>query len=140
MKLDFAILADVVIPRQDGKLDIYGAGFTTIYARGIPATHPHLVVATRLLVSAQEASTEHQLEVVIVAPDGQRIARAEGAFEGLSEAEAPQDVAEPLGIGLVLNFENVHFPTFGTYELSITWDGDNVRPPIRLSVVETPAS
>ena len=39
MDLDFAVLADAVVTRPVGKLDILGAGFDTVFARtGVPAT------------------------------------------------------------------------------------------------------
>ena len=51
MDLDFALLADGVNLRDDGKLDIDGAGWDTIYAEDVPAVHARLVFALRLLLS-----------------------------------------------------------------------------------------
>jgi hypothetical protein len=48
--LDFAVLADGVVARPDGKLDILGAGFDTIWASTVPAQHQRLVLAVRVLV------------------------------------------------------------------------------------------
>ncbi len=43
-----------------------------------------------------------------------------------------------VGVGLILNFENVVFPQFGPYQLAILWDGNEARPPLRLFVEQTP--
>jgi hypothetical protein len=48
LDLDFAILADGVTPRPDGKLDIHGAGFDTVFAHAVPVQHARLVVAVRV--------------------------------------------------------------------------------------------
>ena len=65
MDLDFALLADGVTRRQDGKLDIYGAGFDTIHSRAVPAQHARLVLVARILVSRHEAEHDHRLDVVL---------------------------------------------------------------------------
>lgn len=140
MDLDFAMLADGVAPRPDGKLDIYGAGWDTIFAARVPAQHARLVLALRILLSRHEAEHDHRIDVVIQAPDGDDLARANGSFPPLSE-EVRDNLApgQRFGIGTVLNFENVIFPDFGNYQIVIQWDGNEARPPLRLTVAEPPS-
>jgi Family of unknown function (DUF6941) len=119
MELDFALLADGVSHRPDGKLDIYGAGFDTVFAPAVPATHPRLVLVVRILLSRHEASHPggHLVDVVLQAADGQELTRARGEVSPLNEEQQAQlPPGRQLGIGLVLNFENITFP--GIRELS----------------------
>jgi hypothetical protein len=37
---------------------------------------------------------------------------------------------------MVLNFENLTFPEFGDYQVVVLWDGNEARPPVRLTVAE----
>lgn len=39
-----------------------------------------------------------------------------------------------IGVGAVLNFAGLVFPSYGRYHLAILWDGTEVRPPLRLRV------
>ncbi len=64
MQLDYAILADGVSTRPDGKFDISGAGWDTIHADAVPATHARLTLVVRLLISRAEAEHPHSLIVV----------------------------------------------------------------------------
>ncbi len=56
MELDHAILADGASNRPDGKLDIYGAGFDTLFAPSVPTTHPQMALVLRLLMTPHELS------------------------------------------------------------------------------------
>ena len=140
MDLDFAMLADGVTPRPDGKLDIYGAGWDTIWARAAPATHARMVLAVRLLLSRSETDHPHRLEVVVRGADGGEIARALGPLDPLPEDDRHQiPEGGKAGLGMVLNFENLTFPEFGDYQVLILWDGNEVRPPLRLTVAAAAA-
>jgi hypothetical protein len=133
--LDFAMLADGVTPRPDGKLDIDGAGWDTIYAEDVPAVHAGLVFALRLLLSRTEAEHAHRLEVIIQGADGAEIGRATGAMEPLpSDKREEIPAGRQAGIGMILSFPPLVFPEFGNYQVVVQWDGNEVRPPIRLIV------
>jgi hypothetical protein len=141
MDLDFAVLADGVTQRPDGKLDIYGAGFDTINAASVPAVHARLVLALRILLSRHETEHPHRLDVILSAADGQELARAHGELGALEEEHRSQIPAgRQAGFQLVLNFENVVFPEFGAYQIAIHWDGNETRPPLRLSVAPPAAT
>lgn len=139
MDLDFAVLADGVMDRGDGKLDIYGAGFDTIFATAVPALHRRLVLVARVLISAHEGASPHRLQVVIQAADGQEIARAQGSVDPVPpEQRAQIPAGRQVGIGLIINFDNVILPQYGSYQIAMLWDTIEARPPLRLFVAETP--
>lgn len=128
MELDFAILADGVSGRPDGKLDIYGATWDTISSPAVPALHPRLTLAARVFISRNEAERKHDLDVVLQGEDGTELARAQGPVDPLpAEARDSIPAGRKIGIGLVLNFENVVFPEFGPYQLVVLWDGNELR-------------
>ena len=139
MQLDYAILADGVSTRQDGKFDILGVGWDTIYAASVPAQHARLVLAVRLLISRTEAEHPHSISVIIQGPDGDEISRATGRGDALSEEERSRiSLTRKANITIVLNFEGLVFPTFGDYQIDIQWDGNEARPPIQLALAPIP--
>lgn len=139
VEFDYAILADGVTARPDGKLDIYGAGWDTVYAVGVPAQHSRMTLAARVLLSVHEAAHSHQMDVILQESDGDELARVTGRLEAVPEEQRSAIPAgRKIGLGLVLNFDNVVFPHFGSYQLVILWDGNEPREPLRLFVEEPP--
>jgi len=137
--LDFAILADGVVPRLDGKMDIFGAAWDTIFAAAVPAVHPQLTLAVRVLASRHEVESPHQLTVVLQDADGAELARAHGEIIALPEEQRDAIPAgRQIGLGAVLNFQNVLFPRYGAYQLAILWDGNEARPALRVFVQPVP--
>ena len=134
------MLADGVVTRQDGKLDIYGAGFDTIFASAVPARHARIVLALRFLLSRHEAQREHEVEVVVPAADGAELARASWRTPAASAEQAERIIpaGRQAGIGTLLQFEDLIFPEYGAYQFVVHWDTNEIRA-IRLGVVETPA-
>jgi hypothetical protein len=111
----------------------------TIFATDVPAMHPRLLLAVRLLISRTEAEHSHRLEVIIQEADGDEIARALGPLDALAEEVRNQiPPGRQAGLGMVLNFENLVFPSYGNYQVVIQWDGSEARPPLRLIVSPTP--
>jgi hypothetical protein len=138
--LDFAVLADAVVARPDGKLDVMGAGFDTVYAAAVPARHARLVLAVRVLLSRHETEHAHRLDVVIQGADGAELARGQGDLQRLpDEARKQIRPGHQFGLGMVINFDDIVFPSYGDHQIVVQWDGNEVRPPIRLSVVPLPA-
>lgn len=140
MELDHALVADIAAPRPDGKLDLYGIGWDTIFAAAVPASHPRMDVIIRFLASAHELEVPHQVVVSLMGPDGQQLARMDAHIDAMPEEQ--RSTIEPghrFGLGLLLTLANVVFPEYGSYSLVITWDGNEVRDPIRLFVKPIPA-
>jgi hypothetical protein len=138
--LDYAVLADGVVGRPDGKLDILGAGFDTIWALAVPAQHARLVLATRALLSREEIADRHTLDVVIRMADGTELARGHAELNPVPEDSRPPipEGRPQVGAGLVLNFDNIVFPAYGQYQIALLWDGEEVRPPLILTVAPPP--
>jgi hypothetical protein len=140
MELDFAVLADGVTARPDGKLDIFGAGFDTIFARSVPARHARLVLAVRILLSRHEGEHSHRLDVIVSAADGAELARAHTDLSPMpDELRDVIPAGRRVGLDMVLNFDNLILPEYGDYQIAIHWDGNEARAPLRLLVAETRA-
>jgi hypothetical protein len=140
MELDHMVLADVVSPRPDGKIDLHGVGWDTIFAAAVPATHPRMDLAIRFLLSAQEVETGHTVVVTLLGPDSE-LARIQADVAPLpAEQRAAIAAGRRVGIGIILNLAGVTFPQYGDYSLVLTWDGTEVRAPVRLFVAPLPAA
>lgn len=139
MNLDFMVVADVVSARPDGKLDLHGVGWDTIYAAAVPATHPRTDVAMRFLLSAQEVEAAHQVVMTVMGADGP-LGRVEANTPPMPEEQrAAIPAGHRIGVGIVLNLAGLTFPAYGSYSIVVTWDGTEVREPIRLFVEPLPA-
>jgi len=140
MELDHMVLADVITPRADGKMDLEGVGWDTVFADSVPASHPRMDVAIRFLLSQQEVETAHTVRLALVGEDGEELAKLDaevGAFT--PEKRAQIQPGRKVGIGMTLKIANVVFPRYGRYHLVLTWDGTEARQPLRLFVAPIPA-
>lgn len=138
VQLDFAVIADGVQQRPDGKLDIFGAGFDTILAPTAPARHLRIVVALRVLITRAEARRPHTVDVILRPVGGEGVANAHaelGPIRGAADIIPKDRLA---GIGMSLAFNEVVFPEFGAYEFALLWNGKDLRRPIRLFVAQAP--
>jgi hypothetical protein len=140
MDFDYAILADGVAQRPDGKLDIFGAGFDTIFAAAVPARHHQMAFAIRLFLTRQEAESPHKVEVILLDADGAVIARVAGETSPPTQEQLDSIPAgRKIQIGAVLQFAGLVFPTYGAYHFAIHWDGTEARPPVVLYLQPLPA-
>jgi hypothetical protein len=140
MELDHVVLADIVSPRPDGKIDLYGVGWDTIISPTVPAMHPRMDLAIRFLLSAQEVETSHHVAVTLMGADGQ-LARIDADVAPLPpETRATIQAGRRVGIGIILTLAGVTFPDYGAYSIVITWDGTEVRDPLRLFVSPMPGA
>lgn len=137
--LDYMVLADGVASRPDGKTDIYGAGWDTIFAAAVPTRHPQMAVAIRILMSQHEAEHEHRLQLILMSEDGPEIARADATVQPIpGEARAALPAGQPFGLGFVFNLAGLVFPSYGRYHFALLWDGNQMREPVGLRVGEMP--
>jgi hypothetical protein len=139
VQLDHIIIADAITQRPDGKIDLHGVGWDTIFAAAVPAMHPRMDIALRFLLSRQEVETSHHVTLELQAADGQVIARVDADTQPAPEEVRDQIPAgRRLAAGLILNLANLVFPVFGSYQLVITWDGTEPRDPIQMFVSPMP--
>lgn len=140
MNLDFSILADGASPRPDGKIDIFGAGFDTIFAAATPARHNQLALVVRFLLSTHELEEPHKFKVVLLAEDGVELARLEAQIDAMSDDDRDQIPAgQQIGIANLFNMAGIVFPAYGRYHFVLSWDGTELREPIRLKVEPLPS-
>lgn len=138
-ELDFVLVADGATTRPDNKIDVYGAGFDTIFASAVPVRHAQLSIVVRVLLTQHEASSPHRLELVLMGDDGPEIARAQADAEVVpEEVRRGVPAGDRLGIAAVLNIQGLVFPRYGRYHLAVVWDGNELRQPVRLKVAPLP--
>ncbi len=135
MNLDFAVLADGVTTRPDGKLDLFGAAFDRIFAFAFPARHPTMSVAIRVSLSALETRSTHRIEVDLIDPDGRECIPPIGI-----NVESPEGAAgTPQRALAILQLNGVEFQRPGDHAVVILWDGNEVqRLPITVVQIEPP--
>lgn len=128
MELDHVVLADVISARPDGKLDMHGVGWDTIFAPGLPVTHPRMDLAVRFLLTSQETEVAHAATVVLVDADGSELARIHNDIAPLDESQrAAVPPGRRVGLGMVIVLAGVRFNAYGPHNLMIMWDGTEVR-------------
>jgi len=138
MKLDFAIIADGATQRPDGKTDIFGGGWDTLWAQDLPATHPQLTLVLRLLSDPAEASEPHSLEILLRSPDGGEVAKAEGTIEAAPPEVTGAESSGQISSTLALTFANLTLSDWGPHEFVILIDDQPMREPILLQVDKAP--
>jgi hypothetical protein len=127
MELELLLLADGATSRPDGKLDIYGAGFDTLFASAVPTTHPQLAVILKLRLERHELESPHRLGILVMGPD-EEVARLDGAMEEVPEEQRAQvPPGRSAAVPFVFNLANLTFPVFGDYAVAVTWDGTEIR-------------
>jgi hypothetical protein len=137
-ELDYLVMADGIAPRADGKIDIYGAGWDTLFAPAVPTRHPQLAIALRVLISPQEAEHEHRLQLVLMGADAE-IGRADATVQQVPpETRAAVPPGDMIGLGVILNLAGLIFPEYGRYHVAVLWDGNQLREPVRLRVAQPP--
>lgn len=138
MKLDFAIIADGATQRPDGKVDVFGGGWDTLWAPSVPAMHPQLTLVLRLLSDPVEASEPHSLEILLRSPDGDEIAKAEGTIEPAPSELTSAEESGQISSTLALTFHNLAFSDWGPHEFVILVDGVALREPMPLQLRQAP--
>jgi hypothetical protein len=119
MELSFALLADGATQRIDGKVDLFGAGLDVLVTPSVPAVHPRLVLATRCLLRDGDVGREHTVDVNVKAPDGTRIAVAQGR---IMPTELDQPLGSRIGVTGVFEFVNLGLPSVGEYSVVVSLD------------------
>jgi len=117
--IQFALLADSVEIRPDGRLNVTAIGPFTIQATQFPATVPEFSVVTRVRfdIGDDEAG---ELAVRVFAPNGAVVAERQSAVE------APPVIATRTADRTrtrVLTFFKVPLPVPGTYHVHVKLNG-----------------
>lgn len=133
MDIDFAFICDYA--ELGTKINALGIGFDTIYAREVPATHPHFYLVAQIRASVAEVG-DKAIEIRLIDADGEDvIPPMSGNF---NIPRPPPATTESLG-RIVVAFNNVPFPRFTQYSLHVVIQGrEMVRIPLR--VIQPPAT
>ena len=115
MKIELLALADFAAD-YGGKLSVMGI-FDTIFARQMPAVHPHCCLAVKLRFDQEEVGQKH-LRISICHDDGKLV---------LPAMEIPIQVAMPSGlesntIQVVANIAGMKLDQFGEYSIDLEID------------------
>lgn len=119
MRIDCALLCDSVTIRE-GLLHILGGGITRANRDNFPAPL-NLALALRIMVHPTEADRTHQLTVLLLAQDGERIAEF-GIEFGISDPSVLEP-AEEASLPLALSLHTVPLPREGPYSFELLIDG-----------------
>lgn len=116
MKIELLALADFAAD-YGGKLSVIGI-FDTIFARQMPAVHPHCCLAVKLRFDKDEEGSR-RLRLVICNDDGKLVMPAmEIPIQVTMPADAPTNT-----IQVVANIGGMKFESFGEYSIDLELDG-----------------
>jgi hypothetical protein len=116
--IEYAFLADAADARPGQKFAVIGGGVSRLGGPQFPLRHPHLALVCGLVVTAPELGTEHELQFVLLTPDGGRLSNATAKIV----AGGPTDGRDSV-LTFSLDMWNLSFPTPGDYSIRILVDG-----------------
>lgn len=130
-QIEYAFLADAAEVQPGQKFHVIGGGISRLSGPNVPFQHPHLALVVGLRLSTNERNREHDLEFVVTAPDGTKVAGSSGRVVAHGPQE-PNDVIVTLSIDMW----NLTLPTVGEYAVRILVSGTE-RKRLPLTVVQT---
>ena len=109
-----------------------GGAFDTIWSNAVPLVYPRLSFVMRILFTPAELGRNHNLEVNLMDADGHRMASVGGVLQlGPRNPQLPGGWRS--GMLSVLNFVNLQFPAFGSYQFEIVVNNTSLRTiPLRV--------
>lgn len=116
--IEYAFLADAADARPGQKFGVLGGGVSRLGGPQFPLRHPHLALVCGLLVTTPELGTEHDLQFVLLTPDGGQLSSATAKIL----ANGPQDGKDSV-LTFSLDLWNLSFPVAGDYSIRILVDG-----------------
>lgn len=116
--IEYAFLADAADARPGQKFAVIGGGVTRLGGAQFPLNHPHLALVCGLTVTTPEFNVEHDLQFVLIAPDGQQLSNATAKIV----ANGPPDGRDTV-LTFSLDMWNLSFPGAGDYSIRILVDG-----------------
>jgi hypothetical protein len=132
--IEYAFLADAADARPGQKFAVIGGGVSRLGGPTFPLRHPHLALVCGLLVTTPELGREHELQFVLLAPDGKQLSNAQAKIM----ANGPPDGRDSV-LTFSLDLWNLAFPTPGEYSIRIVVDGsERKRLPLILEQRQAP--
>jgi hypothetical protein len=116
--IEYAVLADAADARPGQKFAVIGGGVTRLGGAQFPLRHPHLALVCGLTVTTPEFNKEHDLQFVLLTPEGQPLSNANAKVV----ANGPPDGRDTV-LTFSLDMWNLTFPAPGDYSIRILVDG-----------------
>ncbi len=134
--IEYAFLADAAEARPGHKFAVIGGGVSRLGGPQFPLRHPHLALVCGLLVTAPELGREHQLEFVLLTPEGKQLSTATATIR----ADGPGDGRDTV-LTFSLDLWNLSFPMPGDFSIRILVDGsERKRLPLVVERREVPGA
>src|SRR5918998_51463 len=124
--IEYAFLADAADARPGQKFHVIGGGVSRLGGPQFPLRHPHLALVCGLTVTTPELGSEHELQFVLLTPDGNQLSNATAKIM----ANGPHDGRDSI-LTFSLDLWNLSFPQPGDYSIRILVDGSE-RERLRL--------
>src|SRR5579859_6779059 len=119
MELVAAMIADAAVVER-GKLYIHGAGWDTIYAASVPATHAMMALALLFRVPYSEALVDIPVSIELVDDDGNGInppVKIDGKINvGHAAGTKP---GWPIAVPQAIQLQAVQLPKVGGYSFRV---------------------
>ena len=116
--IEYAFLADAADARPGHKFAVIGGGVSRLGGPNFPLRHPHLALVCGMLVTTPELGAEHELQFVLLTPDGRQLSTATAKIL----ANGPPDGRDSV-LTFSLDLWNLSFPVAGDYSIRILIDG-----------------
>ena len=116
--IEYAFLADAAEARPGQKFAVIGGGVSRLGGPAFPLRHPHLALVCGLTVTAPEFGREHDLQFLLLTPDGKQLSTANAKVM----ANGPADGRDSI-LTFSLDLWNLTFPEAGDYTIRILVDG-----------------
>jgi hypothetical protein len=116
--VEYAFLADAAEARPGQKFAVIGGGVSRLGGPQFPLRHPHLALVCVLSVTAPEFGREHDLQFILLTPDGQQLSNANAKVMANGAADGRDSV-----LTFSLDLWNLTFPAPGDYSIRIMVDG-----------------
>lgn len=116
--IEYAFLADAADARPGQKFAVIGGGVTRLGGGQFPLRHPHLALVCGLTVTSPEFNIEHDLQFMLLTPDGQQLSNATAKVVANGSSDGRDTV-----LTFSLDMWNLSFPAPGDYSIRILVDG-----------------
>lgn len=116
MQVTMCELADYASTTNTGNLNVLGI-FTSIMAAKLPARHPSMVLVLRVEGTAAEAERHHTIELHLMDPDGESVARMKNEFP-------PHHTPQAFSANHIIQIQDAQLAKYGGYTVSVFVNDD----------------
>jgi tetratricopeptide (TPR) repeat protein len=132
MRVAILTLADHAVAADDGRIYMIGGGIDRLAAGVFPAVVPHLSLAVKFLMSPEERSQEHSVQVRLMDPAGHPIMAPMGLLIPTSDQAGSPASKESTQVEtpyqFVYNMRDLRFEAQGAYWFSVELDSRELGP------------